>query len=86
MRESLRVQLLVWIILPLIGVICVNLLLSFQSADTTADLINDQMLLASARTIAEAVMVDANGTIRLIFLQQHSKCLILAMVTGFFTV
>jgi two-component system, OmpR family, sensor histidine kinase TctE len=61
--ESLRFQLLLWIVLPLIGVICVNLLISFQSAEATADLINDQMLLSSARVIAEAVTVDNSGTI-----------------------
>jgi two-component system, OmpR family, sensor histidine kinase TctE len=61
--ESLRVQLLAWIILTLIGAICVNLYISFQSADATAALITDRTLLASARVIAQAVHVDANGTV-----------------------
>lgn len=63
LSESLRVQLLLWIVLPLIGVICVNLVISFQSAEATADLVSDQLLLASARVIAEAVTVDTNGTV-----------------------
>jgi two-component system sensor histidine kinase TctE len=61
--ESLRVQLLAWIILTLIGAICVNLYISYQSANATAALVTDHTLLASARVIAEAVRVDANGTI-----------------------
>ncbi|WP_204349063.1 sensor histidine kinase N-terminal domain-containing protein, partial [Klebsiella pneumoniae] len=35
----------------------------FQSAEATADLVSDQLLLASARVIAEAVTVDTNGTV-----------------------
>ncbi|WP_442222541.1 sensor histidine kinase [Rhizobium sp. 2YAF20] len=61
--ESLRVQLLAWIVLTLIGAICVNLYISFKSADATAALVADHTLLASARVIAEAVRVDTNGTV-----------------------
>lgn len=61
--ESLRIQLLAWIILTLIGAICVNLYISFHSADATAALVTDHTLLASARVIAEAVRVDASGNV-----------------------
>lgn len=60
---SLRIQLLAWVLLTLIGAICVNLYVSFRSADATAALITDHTLLASARVIAEAVRVDAGGTV-----------------------
>jgi two-component system, OmpR family, sensor histidine kinase TctE len=63
LRDSLRIQLLAWVLLTLIGAICVNLYLSFRSADTTADLVTDHTLLASARVIAEAVHVDEGGTV-----------------------
>ncbi len=63
LRESLRVQLLAWVVLPLVGVICVTLWTSYRTADTTADLVIDRMLLASARSIAEATRTDESGTI-----------------------
>jgi two-component system sensor histidine kinase TctE len=63
MSASLRIQLLAWVVLTLIGAICVNLYLSFQSADATANLVTDHTLLASARVIAEAVHVDTGGTV-----------------------
>ncbi|WP_132524507.1 sensor histidine kinase [Rhizobium sp. BK376] len=63
LRESLQIQLLAWVLLTLFGAICINLYLSFRSADITADLVTDHTLLASARVIAEAVHVDAGGTV-----------------------
>jgi two-component system sensor histidine kinase TctE len=63
LRESLRIQLLSWVVLTLIGAICVNLYLSFRSADNTSKLVTDHTLLASARVIAEAVRVDESGTV-----------------------
>lgn len=62
LTNSLRAQLFAWVVLTLIGAICINLYLSFRSADATADLVIDQTLLASARVIAEAVHVDGSGT------------------------
>lgn len=62
LTSSLRAQLFAWVVLTLIGAICINLYLSYRSADATADLVTDQTLLASARVIAEAVHVDASGT------------------------
>jgi two-component system sensor histidine kinase TctE len=63
LSESLQLQLLAWVLSTLIGAICINLYLSFRSADITADLVTDHTLLASARVIAEAVHVDAGGTV-----------------------
>lgn len=65
LRHSLRVQLLFWVVLTLIGAICINLYLSFRSATAAADLIADRTLIASARVIAEAVRVDSGGTVEL---------------------
>ncbi len=65
LTSSLRAQLFAWVVLTLIGAICVNLYLSFRSADVTAKLVTDRMLLASARVIAEAVHVDPNGNVQL---------------------
>ena len=62
-RHSLRAQLLSWIVLTLAGAICINLYLSFRSATAAAELVTDRTLLASARVIAEAVRVDAGGTV-----------------------
>ena len=63
--SSLRAQLFAWVVLTLIGAICINLYLSFRSADATADLVTDRTLLASARVIAEATHVDASGTVQI---------------------
>lgn len=51
--------------MTLIGAICINLYLSFRSADATADLVTDRTLLASARVIAEATHVDGSGTVQI---------------------
>ncbi|MDE1993934.1 MAG: sensor histidine kinase N-terminal domain-containing protein, partial [Rhizobiaceae bacterium] len=64
LTSSLRAQLLAWVVITLIGAICVNLYVSFRSANVTADLVTDHTLLASARVIAEAVHVDASGTVQ----------------------
>jgi len=57
--RSLRLQLLAWVVLPLAGLAAVNLWTSRNSAFATADLVTDQMLLGSARAIAEQVsMID----------------------------
>ncbi|MDL2402960.1 sensor histidine kinase [Rhizobium mayense] len=64
LTASLRAQLFAWVVLTLIGAICINLYLSFQSANATSNLVTDHTLLASARVIAEAVHVDANGTVQ----------------------
>lgn len=63
--SSLRAQLFAWVVLTLIGAICINLYLSYRSADATADLVTDRTLLASARVIAEATHVDGSGTVQI---------------------
>ncbi|HBF32707.1 sensor histidine kinase N-terminal domain-containing protein [Rhizobium sp.] len=65
LMASLRVQLLIWMSLTLIVAICVNLYLSFLTASDTANLITDRTLTASARVIAEDVMVDESGNVRI---------------------
>lgn len=63
LRQSLRAQLLAWVVLTLVGAICFNLYDSFQTADQTAKLVSDRTLLSSARVIAEAVRVDEGGNV-----------------------
>ncbi|MDQ0454417.1 sensor histidine kinase [Rhizobium paknamense] len=63
MRHSLRAQLLAWIMVTLMGVVGFNLYSGLLQARATASLVTDRILLGSARTIAEAVRVDASGTI-----------------------
>lgn len=53
--RSLRLQLLAWVVLPLAGLLAVNLWTSRNSAIATADLVTDRMLLGSAKAIAEQV-------------------------------
>ncbi len=63
LRFSLRAQLLAWVTATLAAVLCVNLFLGLKQAQETADIVTDNMLLGSARVIAEAVRVDAGGMI-----------------------
>lgn len=55
---SLRGQLLAWLLVPLSGLICLTLWTGYRTAWSTADLVTDRMLLASARAIAEEVSGD----------------------------
>lgn len=65
LSQSLRVQLLGWVVLTMIGAICFNLYDSFKTADATSKLVTDRTLLSSARVIAEAVRVDEGGSVQL---------------------
>ncbi|MDR6293031.1 two-component system sensor histidine kinase TctE [Inquilinus ginsengisoli] len=56
--KSLRLELLLWLIVPLAGVVAVNVWTTYRGAAATADLVTDRMLLASARAIAEQTRVD----------------------------
>jgi len=58
--RSLRLELLVWLTLPLAVVVAVNIWTTYRSALDMADLITDRMLLASATAIAEQTQVDNN--------------------------
>jgi two-component system sensor histidine kinase TctE len=53
--ESLRRQLLGWLVLPLAAVVAFNVWTTYRNASVTADLITDRTLLASARAIAERI-------------------------------
>ncbi|WP_028745243.1 sensor histidine kinase [Rhizobium mesoamericanum] len=63
LRHSLRAQLLAWVTVTLVCVLCLNLYVSQRRAVFTANIVTDNMLLGSARMIAEAVRVDPGGTI-----------------------
>ncbi len=54
MRNSLRLQLLAWVLLPLACLAATNALTGYRTAKETANLVTDRMLIGSARTIAEA--------------------------------
>lgn len=58
--RSLRLELLVWLTLPLAAVVAVNVWTTYRSALDMADLITDRMLLASATAIAEQTQVNSN--------------------------
>ncbi len=55
MMPSLRARLLLWVLLPLAAFVSVTASLAYEAARQTADLVQDNALLASARTIAEDV-------------------------------
>ena len=56
--RSLKRELLAWVMIPLIAVACFNVWTTYRNALTTADLINERTLLASAHVIAEQVRED----------------------------
>ncbi|UVK44686.1 sensor histidine kinase [Mesorhizobium sp. AR07] len=56
--NSLRLQLLAWVVLPLVGLATINLWTSHRNALVTADLVTDRMLMGSARAIAERVAMS----------------------------
>ncbi|MFG1281040.1 sensor histidine kinase [Xanthobacter autotrophicus] len=56
--ESLRLQLLCWLLLPLAGLVALNVWTSGRQARATADLVTDRTLDASVRAIAEDVRLD----------------------------
>lgn len=55
--DSLRIQLLCWLLLPLAGIAALNIWLTYHSADHVADTITNRTLIASARSIAEQTAV-----------------------------
>lgn len=58
---SLRMELLTWVMLTLVGVLGLNLVISYYQARSTARLVTETLLTGSARMIAEAVRVDETG-------------------------
>ena len=63
LRDSLHGQLLAWVTATLVCVLCLNLLFGLRQATETASIVTDNMLLGSARMIAEAVRVEPAGSV-----------------------
>ena len=61
MTSSLRRQLLVWVLLPLLGAVAINAWLSYRNAQDTAAVVQDRLLLGSARVIAQQISYE-DGT------------------------
>ena len=58
MRHSLRIRLLAWVLLPLASAVAVDGWISYRNALDTASVVQDQLLLGSARTIAEQIRFE----------------------------
>ncbi len=58
MGKSLRRQLLAWVLVPLVTAVAVDAWLSYQSALGTASVVQDRLLLGSARMIAEQIRFE----------------------------
>jgi two-component system sensor histidine kinase TctE len=61
MNSSLRRQLLAWVLLPLVSAVAVDIWLTYKSALDTASVVQDRLLLGSARMIAEQISFE-DGT------------------------
>ena len=60
-RGSLRLNLMMWLILPVAAILAVSLWLSYGSAAKQATLVTDRNLIASARIIAEQIQYHDGG-------------------------
>jgi two-component system sensor histidine kinase TctE len=58
MNNSLRRQLLAWVLLPLASAVVIDAWLSYTSAVDTATVVQDRLLLGSARMIAEQISFE----------------------------
>ena len=58
MSNSLRRQLLAWVLLPLVSAIAVDTWLTYNSSFDTAQVVQDRLLLGSARMIAEQISFE----------------------------
>ena len=58
MTSSLRRQLLIWVLLPLLGAVAINAWLTYRSALDTAAVVQDRLLLGSARMIAQQISYE----------------------------
>jgi two-component system sensor histidine kinase TctE len=56
--RSLRLQLLAWLLIPLAGIVIVNTWITYRNARTTAGIVTDRTLLASARSMAEQIQLS----------------------------
>ena len=58
MTSSLRRQLLIWVLLPLLGAVAINAWLTYRSSLDTAAEVQDRLLLGSARMIAQQISYE----------------------------
>lgn len=58
MLRSLRARLLAWVLLPLAAAVALNLWISHRDAQETASVVQDRLLLGSARSIAEQIRFE----------------------------
>src|SRR5674476_321519 len=58
MNSSLRRQLLAWVLLPLVSAVAVDAWLTYKSSVDTASVVQDRLLLGSARMIAEQISFE----------------------------
>ena len=58
MAHSLRARLLAWVMLPLVGAVAVDGWISHRTASATATLVQDRLLLGSARIVAEQLRFE----------------------------
>jgi two-component system, OmpR family, sensor histidine kinase TctE len=58
MNSSLRQQLLAWVLLPLVCAVALDTLLTYKNALETASVVQDRLLLGSARMIAEQISFE----------------------------
>jgi len=61
MNSSLRRQLLAWVLLPLVSAVAVDAWLTYKSSVDTATVVQDRLLLGSARMIAQQISYE-DGT------------------------
>ena len=61
-RASLRGQLLAWLLIPLGVLTAIDIVDDYLDARRTAGIVFDRLLLASARTIAQDIKIDAGQT------------------------
>jgi two-component system sensor histidine kinase TctE len=58
--RSLRLQLLLWLLIPLAGAVLANTWVTYRNAQDTAGVVTDRTLLASARSIAERTQISGS--------------------------
>jgi two-component system sensor histidine kinase TctE len=59
-HKSLRLQLLLWLLIPLAGAVLANTWVTYRNAQDMAGIVTDRTLLASARSIAERIQVNSD--------------------------
>lgn len=61
MTRSLRGQLLAWVMLPLVGAVLIDGVVSLRNSQATAEVVQDRLLLGSARIVAEQLRFEDGG-------------------------